>query len=286
MLVMLRVIFLITFLLINGHELVGQQVSGNSSDTTNENSTDLASYRTLEGGDGFVCPPCGCASDGKVFTKGGLCSSCAMELTNTRDKINVALFIFDGVEILDFAGPAEVFAASRNEKGWFNTYTVGASKNPVRGQGFITMIPEYSIQDCPKPDVVVLPGGSVGESLNDPKVIEWLKGASEEWKIGLSVCNGAFIMAETGLLAGKQATTFHGVLDRLESEYPQIKVVRDKRFVDNGNIITTAGVSAGIDGALHVVTRLLGPEVAQATVTYMEYDNWTPGNGFIVDNEQ
>jgi transcriptional regulator GlxA family with amidase domain len=105
--------------------------------------------------------------------------------------------------------------------------------------------------------------------------LEWAKGSASQAEIAVSVCTGAFILAKAGLLDGKEATTWYGMLDKLEKDFPKVRVRRGNRFVDNGKIVTTAGVSAGIDGSLHVVARLLGSQVAGQTAQYMEY-RWTP----------
>ena len=175
-----------------------------------------------------------------------------MALVNTSKAIKVAIFIFDGMEILDFSGPSEVFASSTSPEGWFNVYTVAASDEPILSQGFVKIIPEYTINNSPQPDILVLPGGGVGRSINDTTVINWVLESSKNWTFGLSVCTGAFIMAETGILNGKKATTFHGALANFKDRYPEIEVLKETRFVDNGDIVTTAGVSAGIDGSLYV----------------------------------
>ncbi len=198
-------------------------------------------------------------------------------------KMNVAIFVYNNVEILDFGGPSEVFAAA-NYKGdnVFNVYTVAANDKPLLSQGFITITPQYTIDNCPKPDIIVLPGGAQSESAKNEKVINWIKECSKKTKIIMSVCTGAMILSKTGLLDGKEATTWHGAIDNLKKMTPKAKVHSDTRFVDNGQIITTAGVSAGIDGALHVVQRLFGMETAQAVAKYMEYDKWKPEEGLIV----
>lgn len=188
---------------------------------------------------------------------------------------NVAVFIHEGVELLDFAGPTEVFAAADHGRA-YRVYTVAPESGPLTSQGVVSIIPEFTIDNCPKPDIIVLPGGNTGIALVNPRVIEWIKQASaDESTILMSVCTGAFLLADAGLLEGKRATTHWGSIDDLRREAPNTTVVNDARIVDNGRIITTAGVSAGIDGALHLVDRLLGREVAQRTARYMEY-NWQP----------
>ena len=198
-------------------------------------------------------------------------------------KMNVAIFIYDKVEILDFSGPAEVFASAwLNDDHAFNVYTVAVSKEPLLSQGFITITPEYSIDNCPVPDILVLPGGDSRESQENQKLIQWIKDCSKDTRVIMSVCTGAKLLSKAGLLDGKEATTFHNAIESLREMTPKAKIHENTRFVDNGQIITTAGVSAGIDGALHVVTRFLGKEKAQEVARYMEYDKWKPDEGLIV----
>ncbi|MVM30247.1 DJ-1/PfpI family protein [Spirosoma sp. HMF4905] len=194
-------------------------------------------------------------------------------------KRNVAIFIHNGVEVLDFSGPSEVFASTEG----FNVYTVSLSKDPIISQGFIKIIPNYSLADCPKPDIVVLPGGQTGPFIENKTLIAWIKASAQDAEVMLSVCTGAGLLAKAGLLDGKQATTFHNYIDNLQNATPKAKILRNTRFVDNGQVITTAGVSAGIDGALHVVAKLKGLAVATQTARYMEYDKWKPNEGLVVE---
>ena len=208
----------------------------------------------------------------------------SLTFAQTRNKkLNVAIFIYDGVEVLDFSGPGEVFAATiLDNDNAFNVYTVAVKKDPILSQGFVTVTPQYTIDNCPKPDILVLPGGSTGNSVRNEKLIKWVKNISEDTKITMSVCTGAMILSKAGLLDGKECTTWHGVINMLQKITPKTKVHKNTRFVDNGQIITTAGVSAGIDGALHVVSRLFGEEKAEEVAKYMEYDKWKPEDGLIV----
>lgn len=186
-------------------------------------------------------------------------------------KKNVAIFIHEGVELLDFAGPGEVFAvAERNQA--FNVYTVSASLDRVVSQGFLTVTPQYEISNCPEPDILVIPGGDTHIPLKDQKVIDWIKKASEGAEVTLSVCTGAFLLAEAGLLEGIEVTTHWGVIGKLKELAPNTTVRENRRFVDNGRIITSAGISAGIDASLHIVKRLLGPGTARKTARFMEYE--------------
>jgi len=193
---------------------------------------------------------------------------------------NVAIVLYEGVELLDFAGPGEVFQAAGSfgeseGRRAFNVYTVAVAKKPLKSQRFLTIVPEYSIDDAPKPDLIVIPGGSSSALTNDARFMAWAKKATTDSEILLTVCTGAFIPAQAGLLDGKGATTWYGAIDNLRQAAPRANVIEGRRFIDSGGIITTAGVSAGIDGALHVVARLLGRQIADQTARYMEY-HWTP----------
>ena len=194
---------------------------------------------------------------------------------------NVAVVLYEGVEVLDFSGPAEVFAAAAGFAGLaddrpaFRTYTMGATKDPITSQGFVKIVPEFSIEDAPKPDVLVLPGGSSGRLTNDPKFMAWVATAMRDAEVTLTVCTGAFVAAKAGALDGKTATTWYDAIERLRQAAPKTTVQEGRRLVDNGNVVTTAGVSAGIDGALHVVARLVGRSAADRTARYMEY-HWSP----------
>lgn len=189
---------------------------------------------------------------------------------------NVAIVIYEGAEVLDFAGPSEVMSAAGHLAGFgTNVYTVSRSTEPVMVQGFIKVVPQYSIDNAPKPDVVVIPGGSSNALSSDPKMMTWLKSTTAASEVTLTVCTGAFPLAEVGIFDGMTITTFHGAIEGLQAKAPKAHVEHGRRFVDNGKYVTTAGVSAGIDGALHVVARLWGRRVADQTAQYMEY-HWTP----------
>jgi putative intracellular protease/amidase len=196
--------------------------------------------------------------------------------TLPKEPKNVAIFLYEGVELLDFAGPGEVFSASG-----FKTYTVSVDGADLTSQGFVKITPQYSIDSAPAPDIIVFPGGSSGPSSNDPRVIGWIKKQHGNGSDFMSVCTGAFILAKAGLLDNQRVTTHFGSTKALGKSYPSTTVLEDTRWVDNGFVITTAGVSAGIDGALHFVSRLKGLDVAKNTARYMEYDKWNPENGLV-----
>jgi putative intracellular protease/amidase len=193
---------------------------------------------------------------------------------------NVAIVIYEGAEILDFAGPAEVLKAA----GSFGTdsagealvpYTVARTRDAITAQGFIRIVPQYSIADAPRPDVIVIPGGNSSALSSDKAMMEWLLASTSKAEVTLTVCTGAFPLAEAGRFDGMEITTWYGAIAGLQEKAPKAHVKSGRRFVDNGKYITTAGVSAGIDGALHLVARLLGRRVADQTARYMEY-HWTP----------
>lgn len=227
----------------------------------------------------YICPPCNSQCDEVEHDKPGICNHCNMVLIRKDLSKTIAFYLQDGVEVLDFAGPMEVFAYAG-----YKVFTVSATEEPIKSQGILTIIPDYSIENAPKADILAFFGGNSGAASQNKKVINWVK-SQEDIKYYFSVCTGAFVLAEAGLLDGRTATTFHSALANLETTYPKIDVRKDVRFVDNGKIITTAGISAGIDGALHLVAKLQGLNVAKRTAYYMEYDNWRLGDGLILSND-
>ncbi len=186
----------------------------------------------------------------------------------------VAVLLFEGVELMDFTGPAEVFIVADRGRS-FRVVTVAESTKPLKTMGGITVIPDHAFDDAPKADILVVPGGNtraVGKSGR-----EWLKRASGDAEITMSVCTGAFLLADAGLLDGVEATTHHWATDDLKNIAPKCKVVTGKRYVDSGKIITAAGVTSGIDGALRVVERVLGKEAANwAAEEWMEHRRQEP----------
>jgi len=188
---------------------------------------------------------------------------------------NVAILIFDEVEVLDFCGPFEVFSAAgrqRNEMP-FSVCTVAEASRPVLTRNQLSVNPRYTVLDCPPPDILVVPGGrGTRQEMNNSIMIDSIKATALRSELVLSVCTGALLLAKAGLLDGLRATTHHGALDLLREVAPKTEVLANQRVIDNGKVIVSAGISAGIDGAFHVVTRLLGKEEAMETARYMEYD--------------
>jgi len=192
---------------------------------------------------------------------------------------NVAVVVYENAEPLDWTGPFEVYndAASfgnANGEPAFNVYIVSKTTDAVNAQG-LKVVPNYSIANAPKPDIVIFPGGPSSNITNDPEFFAWARKVSTEAEIAQSVCTGAFVLAKAGMLDGLDVTTFHGAIEGLRKQAPNAHVQDGRRFVDNGHVVTTAGISAGIDGSLNVVARLLGRRIADQVSTYMEY-HWTP----------
>jgi putative intracellular protease/amidase len=188
----------------------------------------------------------------------------------------VAILLFEGVQMIDYSGPYEVFADAGYE-----VFTVAENKRPLttaNGDGE-KVIPKYTFADAPQADIVVIPGGNF-EADRDTATTAWVKRENAQDQHTLSVCNGAFTLANTGLLDGLSATTTAANILRMKRTYPQINVVSDQRVVDNGKIITTAGLSAGIDGALHLVEVMDGKEAAQSVALTIEY-NWQPNSAYV-----
>lgn len=188
--------------------------------------------------------------------------------------MNVAILIFDDVEVLDFCGPYEVFgvAGRQGEPKPFQVYTVAAQQRPILARNQLSVNPHYNLTDCPQSDILLIPGGyGTRRELHNPVLIEWIKTRAQTAQLVLSVCTGALLLAKAGLLEGLAATTHHGAIDLLREVAPNTEVREGVRVVDNGRIILSAGISAGIDMSFHVVARLLGKAEAIATAEYMEY---------------
>jgi transcriptional regulator GlxA family with amidase domain/YHS domain-containing protein len=196
-----------------------------------------------------------------------------------KDPIPVAFLISDGAVVIDFCGPWEVFqdayVPSRPDMP-FRLYTVAETKKPIRTSGGMQIIPDYTLADAPAPKVIVIPA----QSEPSAAVLDWVRKSSKTTDVTMSVCTGAFVLAKTGLLDGKSATTFHGACGRFAMKFPNIELKRGARFVENGNLATAGGLSSGIDLALRVVERYYGREVAKQTAYTMEYQGqgWTDPN--------
>jgi len=186
----------------------------------------------------------------------------------------VGILLFDDVEVLDFAGPFEVFSVTgrRDNSNPFDVFTVAEKPGPIAARNQLIVTPKYSFGDVPYMDIFVVPGGfgTRREMLNQ-KVLDWTKTKAAEAEIVLSICTGALILGRAGLLDGMPATTHHGAVELLKEVAPAALVQGDRRVIDNGKFVIAAGVSSGIDAAFHVVARLLGEDVARETAHYIEY---------------
>ncbi|MGI8690845.1 MAG: DJ-1/PfpI family protein [Thermomicrobiales bacterium] len=204
-----------------------------------------------------------------------------MATETNSDTMTVGIVLFDDVEVLDFAGPFEVFAVAGNiTEGGFTVVTVAerADTNaPIIARNGLKIVPDYALADAPHLDLLVVPGGQgTRREVANPKLIGWIKRRATEAQLTTSVCTGAFLLAETGILAGKTVTTHWASVERMAQTYTMVHVRGDARFVDEGDIVTSAGVSAGIDMALYVVGRLKGAGIAAKTARHMEDDNYKP----------
>jgi len=191
-------------------------------------------------------------------------------------RIPVAFVMGPGATMIDFAGPWEVFQdAGDGENQAFYIYTVSDSTDEIMTTGNyvndkangLRFRPDFSFADAPQPRIVMM-GAQGGHT---PAKIEWIKQAAVKADHVFSNCTGAFLLAKTGLLDGLSATTHHDFFDGFEKQFPKVKLIRDARYVDNGKMITSGGLTSGMDGALHIVERTLGRERAERTIAYMEY---------------
>ena len=197
------------------------------------------------------------------------------------EKWNVGIFIFDAVEVLDFAGPFEVFSRTRLEPGVdarrseesapFEVFTVARTRDPIFATGGLQVVARHGFADAPRIDLLVIPGGfGTRPLLDDQEVLDWIRRTAATARKLTSVCTGSLLLAKAGLLEGKRATTHWAALDLLESLASGFTVDRTERVVDDG-VITSAGVASGMDMAFYVVEQLFGKPVADETAKYIEY---------------
>ncbi|UCF96619.1 MAG: DJ-1/PfpI family protein [Spirochaetaceae bacterium] len=187
---------------------------------------------------------------------------------------NTGILIFDDAEVLDFCGPFEVFSVTNelNNFELFNVFTVSEGRQTIRAKNGLKVQPDHSIRRCPAPDILLIPGGWGTRKLmkNEP-MLSWIRTVAARTELLLSVCTGSLVLAKAGLLDGMKATTHHEAITLLGETAPNAEIISDQRFVDNGSVIVSAGISAGIDMCLYVVAKLHGEEVASRTALYMEY---------------
>ena len=191
-------------------------------------------------------------------------------LSRPKGPIRVAFLVSEGFQVIDFAGPWEIFQDAvdpRTGKPAFEPFTVSREGTPVRASGGLRVTPDHSFADAPAPHILVIPA----QRDDGAAVLDWVRKVSAHTDVTMSVCTGAFLLAKTGLLDGLPATTHHDFYDALAVERPKLKVRQRVRFVDAGRIATASGLSSGIDLALHVVARYLGLQVADRTAAYVEH---------------
>ncbi|MGP4039207.1 DJ-1/PfpI family protein [Gracilibacillus sp. D59] len=188
----------------------------------------------------------------------------------------VGIFIFNDVEVLDFAGPFEVFSVTtiESEHKPFKVETVSEKGDLVYARNGLKVQPDYSFANMPDFDILIIPGGlgAREREIHNPNVINWIADEMKKVQLMTSVCTGSLLLAKAGLLKGKSATTHWSSLERFRSEFPETEVIEGVKFVDEGNIVTSGGISAGINMSFHIVKRLLGSKVANNTAKRMEYD--------------
>lgn len=192
----------------------------------------------------------------------------------------VAILLFDDVEVLDFAGPFQVFATADELHGGqlWRTATVAESTGTVRTTGGLKIVPEFTLENCPAPHVLIIPGGGGTRALlQKTSMLEWIRWKARTAECLFSVCTGALVLGRAGLLDRLTVTTHHLTVDLLREIAPAATVDPSARFHDQGKILTAAGISAGIDASLHLVARLASQAVAEATARYMEYTPHTQG---------
>lgn len=204
-------------------------------------------------------------------------------LPRHKGPIPVAFLLDEGATVIDFAGPWEAFqdAVVSDDDSGFELYTVAPSRDSIRATGGMEIVPRYALTDAPQPKVVVIPaqaGGRMAGFTTSPK-IEWIRRVAAGADVVMSVCTGAFLLARTGLLDGLNATTHHDYFDDFADRFPNVRLLRGRRFVDNGKFVTAGGLTSGVDGALHVVARYYGADAARASASYMEHHGkgWLSG---------
>jgi len=192
---------------------------------------------------------------------------------------HVGIVLFNDIEVLDFCGPFEVFSATRlneekrrDEPSPFEVSLISETLSQVTTTGGMRVMPQYSFENCPPIDILVVPGGwGTRKELNNPVMLEWLRKQAAEVETLTSVCTGSMLLGFAGLLDGLHATTHWRSLDWMRDSFPEVIVEYEQHVVSDGHVLTSAGISAGIDMALKVVARYYGEEIAKATAAHMEY---------------
>lgn len=199
----------------------------------------------------------------------------------TSPALNVGIFLFDEVELLDFAGPQEVFTTAnrlcerQQLQAPFNVITFSDQQLSVRSRAGLVVQADCTRANLPEVQLLILPGGVVDGPRDNPELLAWLKNRRASTAIMASICNGAFLLADADLLQGLSATTHWEDAPLLAEQFPALSVQPEHRFIDHQHTLTTAGVSAGIDASLHLIARLANPALAIRTARQMDYP-WQP----------
>jgi transcriptional regulator GlxA family with amidase domain len=193
--------------------------------------------------------------------------------------MNVGIYVFDEVEVLDLGGPFEVFSTAARMKARanpevkaFEVFTIGDRVRTVRARGGFQVVPNFEFANHPRINLLIVPGGVVTAELERAEVIEWIERTAKGAELVASVCTGAFLLAKAGLIDGKRVTTHWEDVEELRTMFPRVRVDEGKRWIDEGRVVTSAGISAGIDMSLYLVGRLEGEELAVRTARQMDYD--------------
>lgn len=189
---------------------------------------------------------------------------------------NVGIFLFNEIELLDFAGPYEVFSVTSELNNYepFNVFTVTQDGKEIKSVNGLKILPDYSFDSHPQIDILVIPGGVGTKSEMKEDVLQWINRNNNNSRITMSICSGARLLGKLGLLDYLECTTHHEVMEHLQEIAPKAIIKSDKRFIGNGKLYTSAGISAGIDLSLHIVEKLYGVDIANHTRVYMEYSDW------------
>jgi transcriptional regulator GlxA family with amidase domain len=235
-----------------------------------------------------VSPPAASSAEPNRQVSGKLEAIASPLTPPAHGKIPVAFVISNGTVMIDLAGPWEVFndvmvssrGTSMDDQMPFQVYTVAETMKPVRLSGGVKIQPDYTFANAPAPRVIVIPAQG-GQS---KAMLDWIRNATKTTDMTMSVCTGSYVLASTGLLSGKAATTHHGSYKDFAMQFPDIDVKRGARFVEAGNLASSGGLSSGIDLALHVVDRYFGRKVATDTASEMEYQGrgWLDANSNAV----
>jgi transcriptional regulator GlxA family with amidase domain len=189
--------------------------------------------------------------------------------------MNIGIYVYENAEVLDFSGPFEVFStASRVSKDSnpFNVFLVSEDGSTVTARGGFSVNPAYGFSNHPPIDVLIVVGGVHTEEMKKRDVLSWITEKSQAAELVASVCTGAFLLAAAGVLSDQRVTTHWEDIPSLRESYPGLNVLEDRRWVDEGDIITSGGISAGLDMSFHIVAKIHGVELAQRTARQMEYE--------------